>query len=156
MDKNCIKENTKINKFNCFILIFLGLCGIIDAKKKQLPCVLLWIGFIGICFLTIIEITSGSRSVWDSIGGVLVGLFLILFSKITSEQIGLGDGIIFIITGIGIGMISNFILLVNSLFLTCIISILLLALKKVNRKTTLPFTPFIFCSFILEWIFKLI
>lgn len=151
-----IKENTKSSRMNYFILIFLGLCSIVDIKKKQLPCILLWIGFIGICFITLIQITNESRNILDSIGGVLTGVFLLIFSKASREQIGFGDSIIFLIVGIGVGTLNNFLLLIYSLFLTCIVSIFLLIFKKANRKTTLPFTPFICSSFILEWILKVL
>lgn len=130
------------------IVCFLTICALFDWKRKQIPTISLWIGGIVMSIVCIVQIVLGTRTIWDSFGGILVGLFLLFISFITRQQIGLGDGILFVITGIGLGFFDNIILLMSSLFLTSIVALSLFVAKKIKRKETLPFIPFVWVSFI--------
>lgn len=139
---------------NYFMFMWLGICSYIDVKRKRLPWVLLLAGLLCVVILSIYQIRNGELVIWDSLGGAVIGFLILIFSRLTNGQIGSGDGVVFFITGILLGTIDNFILLTTSLFLTCMISLFLLILKKVSRKTKIPFLPFIWSSYLLEWMCK--
>ena len=133
-----------------FILGLLSICGWSDYREKQISCIALWFGGIGISIISLIQILSGNKLWWDSLGGAGIGIILVLLSIVTRQQIGMGDGILFVITGIGLGIANNTILLMSSLCITSVVSLALLSVKKVQRKTTVPFIPFVWLCFLIE------
>lgn len=78
----------------------------------------------------------------------MIGILMLLVSLITKGQIGTGDGIIFCITGLGLGFWNNLWLLMLSLFMAGIFSGILWMLKRVGRKSEIPFVPFILISYL--------
>lgn len=89
-----------------------------------------------------------STSVWQCIGGSLIGLALLVVNRITEGGIGEGDGIFFLITGIYLGFWKTFFLLAASLFLCSIVGLGYVACGRLtgkgNKKKKLPFLVFTF------------
>ena len=81
----------------------------------------------------------------------MIGISLLIISKITA-QIGAGDGIVFIITGLGLGFWNNFWLLWEGLLLMAAVSLLLLLFQKINWKSKLPFLPFVLGAYIIGFV----
>lgn len=69
-----------------------------------------------------------------------MGIFAAI-SKLTSNQIGLGDAFIIGFIGTGLGFTDTFLLVYVSFLLALVVSIILLITKK-NIKYKLPFAPF--------------
>lgn len=122
-------------------IVWLFICSVQDIKEQQINLVLIGVGFISLFTLSLIE---NQLLIWERLGGVGLGIFLILLSKITRGQIGIGDGLILSVTGISLGFYLNSILLIYSLFISAVFSIGIMIIKKANRKSTIPFIPFIF------------
>lgn len=129
--------------FKTILFIWLLLCSLQDIKRKEISLLLIAIGF---ALLFTISIIQGQLRIWERFIGFSLGLLLIILHKITRGQIGVGDGLILCVTGISLGFYMNSILLINSLFLSAIFSIIYIIIKKVNRKTTIPFIPFVFIA----------
>lgn len=100
--------------------------------------------------VVLMEFLVKENSLLSIAGGILTGLFLLAASKITRGQIGSGDGIVFLITGISLGMERNFLLLLGSLFIAFLYSLILLLIKKTRWKDAIPFLPFVFAAYVLE------
>ena len=79
----------------------------------------------------------------ERIAGLSIGFVLLILNRITRGQVGIGDGLIFCVTGISLGFYINSILLVYSLFIAAIFSCFYIIIKKVGRKTTIPLMPFV-------------
>lgn len=129
--------------FKTILFIWLLLCSLQDIKRKEISLLLIAIGF---ALLFTISIIQGQLRIWERVIGFSLGLLLIILHKVTRGQIGVGDGLILCVTGISLGFYMNSILLINSLFLSAIFSIIYIIIKKVNRKTTIPFIPFVFIA----------
>jgi leader peptidase (prepilin peptidase)/N-methyltransferase len=84
----------------------------------------------------------------DSLGGMLVGAVVIIISKATAGKIGMGDGLILCVTGIGLGFWGNIELFAYALFAAAVVSIVLLILRLADRKKSIPFVPFLLLSYI--------
>ena len=83
----------------------------------------------------------------DGAVGMVPGILVLLVRVAASGQIGFGDGILLIsVSGIlgGIESIEAFML---SLFLVSVFSLGGLILKKLSRKSKLPFVPFYFAAY---------
>lgn len=132
------------------LVIMLGalllICAIQDLLKKR---IYLWVICMGGITTVVCSVFVDNLGIMDRVGGLLVGLAIMLLSKITAGGIGMGDGILLCITGLGLGFWCNLELFGLALFLAAMISIILLILRRVDRKQTIPFVPFLFAGYLI-------
>lgn len=132
------------------LMLVLGglllICAIQDLIKKR---IYLWSVAIGAALTLACLPVIAERGIVDCIGGLAVGLAALLISRATGGKIGLGDGIILCVTGLGLGFWSNLELFGIALFLAAVLSIILLALRLVNRKQSIPFIPFLLAGYLI-------
>ncbi len=127
------------------VCIWLMICSWQDIKKKRVHVVLIGIGCLIICICSFI---TGEITIWSRIAGLGLGLLLFLLTLVTKGQIGIGDGLIVSIIGVGLGFPVTAFTLTYGLFVSAIFSIGLILIKKVNKKATIPFIPFIFIGYL--------
>lgn len=132
-----------ISKIIIGLLLFISTIKDIKSKSISLPLVIISC----VCLILIMPFNN-VITIKSAILGTLVGFFIILVSKLTKGQIGMGDGIILLATGLGLGVWDNIALLLFALFLSAICCFILLALRLVNLKMKIPFIPFLFISYI--------
>lgn len=132
-----------LSKMIIGLLLFFSTIKDIRSKSISLPLVI-----VSCACLILIMPFNNVITIKSAILGTLVGLFIILVSKLTKGQIGIGDGIILLATGLGLGIWDNIALLTFALFLSAICCVILLAFRLVNLKMTIPFIPFLFLSYI--------
>lgn len=125
--------------------IVLLLCGVQDAFKKK---IYLWIILTGFLIVSICIPFCHTVSVPDRIGGFILGAMVILISFATSGKIGLGDGMLLCVTGLGLGFWGNLELFALALFLAAVLSIILLVFRLADRKKSIPFVPFLLLSYL--------
>ena len=143
--------------FYSYLMSVLIIMFFTDLKTKTIPNELVvagLLGSIGVFIYNIfvpMEMYAGAGSGWwQPLLGVLPGsgiLFLIsvlgtLIFK-NNNVMGMGDVKIFAPIGIFLGWKMCILALIISMFLGGITSLLLIVLKKMNRKDTIPFGPFI-------------
>lgn len=133
------------------LLVFLFLCSVWDCKVRKIP---LWLCHTSAFFIIICELLAKEIAFSKMLGGILVGLFLLGLTKITRGQIGLGDGIVFIVIGLGIGLKESFLLLLESLFLLFLFCLIGLIVKKIKIKQRIPFLPFVFSAYFLKLLLR--
>ena len=75
--------------------------------------------------------------------GMVVGLSVLLVSFFSRQQIGYGDGLVALVLGPAFGIWTMLLGIVIAFFGSSIFSIILLLLKKAEKKTRIPFVPFI-------------
>jgi len=120
-----------------WILLHLLFLSVEDIREGQLSMpVILELGIVGIGY-----------AVWTRQAPVLIpGLFLLLFSYFSKEQIGYGDGWLILV----LGMWMEFHTLLMMFWRGLILSILSAACLG---KKELPFVPFLTAAYIIgEWI----
>ncbi len=126
-------------------VIFIGLVvlSIQDIKTKR-------IGIIPILAMMLILIVFArmrDTGIKELVLGILPGAAAALISVITRGKIGMGDALLIIALGIGCGFDMTLEIWMASLLLGAVVGIAMLALKKANRKTELPFVPFLLVGF---------
>lgn len=128
------------------VTILLSICCFFDVRKKQVPLIpIIIVGIIGMGYLIVREDRL------SYIGGAIVGFLCIALGKLTKEALGYGDGYLLLAIGLMIGGRNNSILLVGSLFLSAFFAIGILIFKKGNRKSKIPFVPFLLATWILSF-----
>jgi len=87
-----------------FTVLMLGITAIQDIRWKKVRVAIVWAAALLICLC----IPFSSRMpVIERLLGVISGLGVVLLSKITGGKIGLGDGLVLAVTGMGLGFWGN-------------------------------------------------
>ena len=127
------------------ICIWLLLCSWQDIRKKRINIILIGMGFL---VLLISTTMGGNLTIWNRLAGLSLGIILLSLNPITKGQVGIGDGIIVCITGLCLGFPLNAVLLAYGLFASAMFSIVLIVIRRVNRKKTIPFVPFLLIGYL--------
>lgn len=88
---------------------------------------------------------DGNVSVW--IASLGIGAFFYLVSAVTGGQIGKGDAFVFCMTGAGVGLYGNIVLIYIAFFLAFLAAVFLLVFRRVDKKYAMPLTPFVLCAY---------
>lgn len=121
-----------------WLLLLMG--SIYDIKYKALPW---WFLAGGAVAALVLAVVLRPVELWKMVGGLVLGMLLFGISFLTGGALGKGDGIIIGIIGLNLGFPIVFSVFSGALLLAAVLSIVLIIFKKVNRKTTLPFLPFL-------------
>ncbi len=125
---------------------FLGWFSVVDCIKKHVS---VW-GTV-LCAVTgvIMRVSMGNFVFADIFGGMAVGGCMIFVSLLSRQAIGMGDGMVLLAEGIYLGFWDNLMVLFWGMMFSGICSAFLLILKKVKRKTEIPFLPFLFAGYLV-------
>lgn len=82
-------------------------------------------------------------------GGVGVGITFLWISRLTKEGVGYGDSLAILILGICLGLWRVLAVLAITFLILGIVAMGCLVWKKMSRKKTLPFYPFLMCGYII-------
>lgn len=95
-----------------------------------------------------VSIAAG-MSVWEIVGGAVMGAVLLAFAYVSRESVGYGDALCVGMMGIWNGLSSMIWILMCAMFLLLAAAIPLLLLKKATRKTRMPMAPFLTVGMLL-------
>lgn len=109
----------------------------------------IWIICLGMVFLCICLPFCYNVNLLDRGLGFMLGTIVIGISKATRGKIGMGDGLILCFTGVGLGFWGNLQLFALSLTIAAIVSIIMLMFRWADRKTSIPFIPFLLLGYII-------
>jgi len=139
--------------YNSYTLTYLTLIYILliityhDIKEKTIPTDWLLLGV----FIAILRMINNPN--FDIIEGCLgamgIGILLILISKITKQGIGMGDAYVFVFISMLIGWKMAGTIFMLAILFAGLLGLILFGVKRVSRKTTLPFMPFVFLATLL-------
>ena len=86
---------------------------------------------------------------FDVIGGMGTGVAVLIISKSTGEKIGIGDGLVLMLTGIFLGFWRNIALIwISTTFLAIYGGIMIIAKKK-RKDDRIPYIPFLMAGSLL-------
>ena len=130
--------------------LLLFVAGIMDLKSKtirrEIILVLMAMCFAG-AFLRVY--VNKEFGLWEVAGGVLIGLCAIGVSMASEEQIGRGDGFVIAAIGLILGFRKCLFAVCMASIIMTLVSVIILILRKGNRKTRLPFIPALFAGYVL-------
>lgn len=105
---------------------------------------LLFFGIIGVVFHLIFH----NFTITELLGGMLIGLLLMLLSIISKESIGMGDGLLLMITGVYLGGRENLKLFFIGNFILGMCALFLLVICKKSKKYKIAFIPCLLIAYI--------
>ncbi len=125
------------------VLGLLGICSLEDVRHKRLTIVyILMFGIGGV----ILHLFAPVCSIYSILCGMLLGIAMILVSLITRGNVGIGDGMLLLVTGVYLGGYGNLQLLMTGLLLSALWA-LRLAFKKKKGKDEIAFAPFLLLAY---------
>lgn len=122
------------------IIVFLGLCCIQDIREEKLSLKMLIAS--GILFF-MLSFMFEDMTAKERICNILPGIVASLLAFMTKEQIGYGDAVCLIILGSVVSGEKLLGTVTGGMILFSIIGIIRMIRKKADRKTTMPFLPFL-------------
>lgn len=131
--------------------VLLTFSAVQDILKKK---IWLWVIILGAVLVCICIPFNQNFTLPDRFGGLLIGLSVVLLSKATRGKIGVGDGLILCVTGLGLGFWGNMELFFAALFAAALVSIFLLVFRLADRKKSIPFVPFLLLGFVVTLFYK--
>lgn len=139
------RREGKMNLLKIILVILLIICTIEDMKEKAVTMPVVYgFGLIGLLMQGYLK----NISVWSVIGGMGIGILIIGISHLTKGGIGMGDGILIVVTGIYLGLRDNFILLLAALTGVLIWAGFLAVTKGISRNKEIPFIPFMLAAYL--------
>ena len=137
------------------LFVYLLIMAVCDVKTREIHIPVSLAAAIMLLAEQLYFILRGEQSVQSILLGMLIGGVLILISVLTGGQIGVGDGILFLVSGLVFGFYENTVLLFLSLLFTSFASGVLILIKHVDRKFTLPFAPFVLAGYGVMCVWKI-
>jgi leader peptidase (prepilin peptidase)/N-methyltransferase len=133
---------------NFIMMILIGImlfvAGIVDIRKLSIS--RRYIVLLGAACIAAL-LTQKSPSLITALSGTLIGMCALGISLIAGEQLGRGDGFVLVAIGLVLGFRGSLVVVSIASIIMCIIAIVMLAFKKGNKKTKLPFIPAIFAGY---------
>ena len=124
---------------------YLSLLSVLDIRTGKLP---VWVLVFGAVASGIYQIVWGKQPIRMILSGAAVGLLFLLVSRVTREGLGYGDSILMGILGIYLGVQKLLSVLSVAFFLSAILAVMVLVLRKFRRKSAFPFVPFLCIGYI--------
>lgn len=130
---------------SCTLLGVLFVESIQDVRSRRLGVGLLCLfGIIGV----ICHMVFQKGEYKSLLGGIAIGGAMILISLITRGRVGLGDGLMLLVTGTFLGFRQNLVLFTVSQVLTSAYALFLLMFRRKRKDYEIPFIPFLLVSYV--------
>lgn len=135
---------TEGSKIICMVI--LTVAALEDVRSQSVHSILLLAGNVSAILYQVLFRAENSISI---AGGIAIGLLFVLVSKVTEEKLGYGDSIGILGMGIYLGFWKLLEVLCGVFFLLTIGAGVCLVFKKMDRRCTVPFYPFLTVGYLL-------
>ena len=132
-------------------LLFLGVSGISDVRRKSIPA---YLPILGVIIALIIEFYASDLKLKELLISLTPGIGFLIISFATSEKLGLGDGLTIISLGLLCGVWDTLTTLIYASLSSGVVALFLIAFKKKNRNYAMPYLPFLLCGLVLTFLIK--
>ena len=120
---------------------------VIDIHFRRIPVDILVMASIA---ALVYQGITRQADLWMAAGGAGVGILFLLVSKVTREGFGYGDSWAILALGIYLGRWGVLDVLAGTFCLLAAASLICLTAKKMSRKHTIPFIPFLAAGYLLS------
>ncbi len=128
------------------IYLIMAISVYTDIKSMRIPYAVIVTASLISCGFITHEYINGSI-VWREVAySLLPGIALISMSFISRQSIGYGDGLMMMAVGPVLGIYQMIFGVCLAFFISAIFSLVMLVLRKADKKTCFPFMPFLAIS----------
>lgn len=126
---------------NIILVVFAAVAAFIDLRTRRIPDRLVLLAAAAGLFFLYIDRDGGWLD--GLLGGAAAGLGLLMVYWVTRGGLGLGDVKLFGCSGIYLGLEGVLSAMMIAVVLSGIYSLVLICISRENRKSEIPFAPFI-------------
>ncbi len=126
-------------------LILMSIAVFFDYKYKEIP---LWI----IATSGVISISEAifKMTIYEALFAMIPGMIMLIVSWLSKQSMGYGDGLLALSIGLAFGVNKMALGISVAFFVSGLVSLALLVIKKAKRNDTLPFVPFLFIGMVVS------
>lgn len=128
------------------LLFVLAVGAYQDWREQQIS---LFLPILAAVVGILLWLSEPTCSVWELLGGMMIGMVLLAAAGLTGGQIGTGDGMMLLASGSYLGFQKNLGLFLTGLLLAGFAAFYLMVVQKRGRRTTMPFIPFLLAAYLL-------
>lgn len=139
-------DGHKVVVIDGMIIILLGMMSVMDIRKRRIP---IW-SLVVFGLLSVVGTALLPLNLWTRITGISIGLCMVGMAYVTRGAVGYADGILLLAIGNLFGGEATLQILFYALLPAMGVGMLLMVLHKADRKTTLPFIPFLLFGEVLQ------
>lgn len=136
-----------------FTTIWLGVMSVADIRRRRVP---IWLLISGGIVVTIVSVSRGLMGEGQLTGlvmGMLPGSVMLLTAS--TRAAGWADGAVLSVLGLLWGFRQCAVSFVLSMLAISVVSLVLLAFRKADKKTKLPYLPFLCGGYLFQAIIGL-
>ena len=119
-----------------------------DVRYKRVPVWVVLLGGAAAVGIGIYRCVCGENEPVNFLTGMIPGAVLLLLA-LGTQKAGWADGVILMFLGSVMGFRQCILATMFSLLLISVLSAVLLILKKANKRTAIPYVPFLSIGFVL-------
>lgn len=138
------------------LLVYLIVMAVWDVMHRRISLEVSLVTAVFLAILRMVEIWNTGETLPTAFLGVLTGVFLLFVSYVSQGGIGAGDGLVFVIMGLVLHVWENSMVLLMALTLSGVVGGSLLVLRCVQRKSMLPFVPFVLCGYGVMFLWRIL
>lgn len=135
-----------------FVLSFLGSNSYLDLRKNQISLFLVALYAV----LDIPYLIMNRQRLVLLLMGAVPGILLLCIGKVFRDALGLGDGLVVLVSGLYMGIWGILGSLALALLLASIWAGFLMIFKKKGGKTSFPFVPFLTAAYAVPWLIQVV
>lgn len=129
------------------LLAVLGMAAYRDWREKNIYLYMpIMAGIVGL----ILHLIYREHTLMELLLGAGLGGIMILIALVSRESIGIGDGVMLMVSGIFLGIWKNLELLLTALVLVGVAALFLIVVKKKRRDYRVPFLPFLLVAYLFQ------
>lgn len=137
------------------VMMWLMVAGYIDLKEGIIPNPLIGAGLSAWALVMLLDVFVAGTSwkialAYSLSGGLVIGGMMFIIALVVKNALGMGDVKMFLVLGLFYGLHDTYSILLISIIIMAVVSLVLLALKKVTAKTAVPMAPFVVAGFLLS------
>lgn len=127
------------------VFILLGIAGVVDWRKREIP---MWLLAIMSVLILCFAVCCKNVGIWYRLAGVAFGIMFFVISKVTKEAVGYGDSWMILLLGAHLGILRALQVLFASSLISAVYALFYLWKHRWDKKATLPFVSFLAMAYI--------
>ena len=125
----------------------LSVLSIVDIQFRKVPVEILAAANLAVL---VYQIMFQKEDLWLVLGGVAVGFVFLGISWVSRQKMGYGDSWAILILGIFLGLWGVLEVLAAAFLLLTLVSVVLLARKRMSRRLSVPFYTFLAAGYLIS------
>lgn len=131
-------------------MLLLGVLAITAYRDWKEKVIYLYVPMLAGVAGLILHLFYQEHTIMDVFCGTGIGAVVILIAMISGESIGIGDGVMLMVSGIFLGFWGNLALFFTALLLVGLAALFLVVIKRKEKNYRVPFLPFLLVAYLFQ------